>query len=147
MAREAIEIQGLREVEEALKSLQPRLAASILRSAHRDILNRFVKPKLRQIPYKRRKVEIDFLRRDKTAVVIGISKENFWLRFLDKGTEPRQTKKGWLRGEVIASNKISSILFQQSDSVLNEVQKNYSSIITKHLNKKLASVQRRLAKL
>ena len=147
MNNETLSIPGLREVEEALSTLPAAMQADVLKRVHRDILGRFVRPRLRGLPYRRKKVSIRGVRMDKTAAIIGISTENFWLRFLDKGTDYRYNTKGSFRGSILGNNRITDIIEGQADSVIKEVNENYSEIVAKHLNRKIKSVQKRIMKL
>ena len=147
MSKEGFEIKGLKEVDDALKTLDASLRAEVLKRANRDILNRLVKPQLNQLPYNRKRVSTVGARLDKTAVMLGISSKNYWLRFLDGGTKQRQTKEGWNRGIVTGNNRISNIIENSAEGVIEEVRENYSDIITKHLNRKIKSINKRLMKL
>jgi len=141
------EIKGLREIEQALKQLPQAMAASVLRNAHREVLSRNVRSKLRALPYKRKKVGIQIFRSNKTAVAISISSENYWLRFLDRGTDTRVTAKGYNRGRIQGNNMISGIMNEQESVVVRDVMDNYTDIIIKHLNRKINSVNKRISKL
>lgn len=144
---EKFEIKGLREVERALKELPAAMAASVLRNAHREVLNKNVRKALKALPYRRKKVGIQIFRSDKTAVAISISSENFWLRYLDRGTGDRVTVKGWKRGRIEGNNMISNIINQQEKVVIDDVKNNYTDIIIKHLNRKITSVNKRISKI
>jgi hypothetical protein len=156
---EKFEIKGLREVEQALKTLPAAMHASILKSTNRDILNKFIKPQLKNLPYQRKKFLIQGVRNDKTGVVIGISSENYWLRYIDKGTDARTTKTKYKgpkkpasyhnkhRGQIEGTGIISAAITSQESPVIKDISDNYSAIIEKHLNRKLASIKRKLSKL
>ena len=147
MTTDSFKIQGLEEVQRALKSLPAALQADILKRANRDILNRLVKPKFKHLPHRRKKFSVVSVRMDKTAVMIGPSSENYWLRFLDKGTEMRYTRKGYARGMIRGHNMITRVMEESPDLVIEEVSQNYGQIIEKHLNRKIKSVQKRISKL
>lgn len=140
-------IQGLDEVMNALRTMPAALQADILKRANRDILNRLVKPRFKSLPQRRKKFSVVSVRGDKTAVMVGVSSENYWLRFIDKGTDLRYTRKGYARGMIRGNNVITGIIENSPPLVIEEVTKSYGEIIQKHLNRKIKSVQKRMSKL
>lgn len=140
-------IQGLSEVDQALRELPAKLQADVLRRTNRSILNRLVRPQLRQLPYRRKRISAVGVREDKTAVMIGVSSKNYWLRFLDKGTRQRQTRAGHNRGAITGNNRIRDVVQGSVRPVLNEVDSSYSEMVIKTLRSRIRSVNKRIAKL
>lgn len=146
-SNQGFEIQGLAEVMRALQTMPAALQADILKRANRDILNRLVKPRFKSLPWRRKKFSVVSVSGDKTAVMVGVASDNYWLRFLDKGTDYRYTQKGYARGMIRGSNVITNIIENSPDLVIEEVTKNYGQIVQKHLQRKIKSVQKRISKL
>lgn len=146
-----VEIQGYKEVKDALESLPGALQADILGRVNRDILNRIVKPQVRgAIPYSPRSragAGVRSQRGDKTAFLAGITTKAFWLRYIEFGTKTRQTKKGYNRGETPATTFLERVLAGSVENVANEVNRSYGVLIEKHLKRKLAAIGRKLSKL
>lgn len=140
-------IQGLDEVEKALASMPAALQADILRRINRDVLNRIVRPRFKDLPWNRKKFRIVNVRREKTAVILGVDSRNYWLRFTDQGTEMRQNRKGHNRGTIAGLNLIKPRLEDSVDGVIKEVQDNYGELAAKHLNRKITQVNKRIMKL
>ena len=141
-------IPGLREIEQALQTLPPFLAADVLKRVHRDILNRIVKPSVRTAMRNRRKsITAVSDRQDKTAIILGVSSKNYYMRFVDKGTEQRQTRKGYNRGRIVGDNRITKTIERNEDPVMKELQNNYSQIVIKHLDRKIRSVRKKISNL
>ncbi|MFW6015323.1 MAG: hypothetical protein ACOCRK_02735 [bacterium] len=142
----SFEIAGLQEVDEALSTLSPRLAANILLNTNKEIIRKEVRPKLRGLPYNA-KPRITRNRRRRTAALIGYG-EPFYIRFVDRGTTDRfLNKNNSYRGKIRANNFITNILKQSDQKVIETAKKSYNDIIIKHLNRKIKNVNKKILQL
>ena len=146
-----IEIQGLREITEALEALPDGMKDDVVGKANRDILNRLVKPQVRgAIPYSPKSkaaVAVRQERGNKTSFFVGITSKAYWLRYVEFGTTQRQTRKGYNRGTMPQRSFLDRVLEGSVPQVTKEISNEYGNIIKKVLERKLKSVSRKLSKL
>ena len=167
------DIIGADEIIAALDKLAPKLSRKILFDAHKTVLAKTVRPDLKQVlnsfsRASRTSVTIRAAKGTYAGAYIGISSKAFWLRFVNYGTKDRKTKQAKIerikskryykvgrwgrreamnRGRVQGNEDISSTLDSRVNSVLKEVQENYSDLIFEALNKEMQRVKRKFARL
>ena len=101
-------IEGLSEVMDALKDIKVKVKVQLIKSFLRKaMMKEIIKPLRADLPYSRniiKNIKIFTSRRDsnKTAIYGGPSSDVYWIRFMEKGTKQRYTKKGAFRGSIRA---------------------------------------------
>lgn len=149
MSKEIGKIDGLKELMDALKSLKPKFQHQVLKSFFRETATKqVVKPLRAHLPYSKdtlKNIKVYTSRRDrnKTAVFAGLSYSRFWIRFHEKGTKPRYTKKGAFRGQLMAKPKIEPFVDSRTDDVVKYINKEMGNSVEKILSKKLKRMKRR----
>ena len=85
---ESFEIQGLKEIEQALKDLPVQLQASVLRATNRKLIKKFTVDPLKELLNYSRRTERGITivndKSDPTAIFGGVMSDSFWLRFADR---------------------------------------------------------------
>lgn len=164
----SIDWVGLEEVQEALRLLPANLQSSILRQFNREAARKLTIPALKSAnPYSAdtaKGFSIVNSKRDKTAIFVGATTEAFWLRFIESGTEGRETKNlgyyakanpdakrrypaGINRGAISAKPFIESAIDSTIDEIIRYTAAKYGERIGSFLQRKLKSNERRIAKL
>lgn len=147
-----LEIEGLEEIRQALNSMPVKLSQQVLGKANRDILNKIVKPELKiNLPYSgdkyKRAIKTEKYKNAFAGYMIGYTTDVYWLRFMEKGTKVRKTKKGYNRGAITSPRPfIQRTLNQSSDKVIKNIKTEYGSIILNIIEKQLASTGKKLKK-
>lgn len=148
---EQFEIQGLKDVEQALKDLPVKMQASIYRALNRKAVKKFVVDNIRNtINYSsntEKGITVISDRSDKTGVYGGVMNSAYWLRFADRGTASRQTHKGANRGAITGKNQIQPIILGSVDDIVKYMNEEVGTEIEKILEKRIKSTQRKIAKL
>ena len=147
ISKDSFEINGLKEVGKALDTLPAGMKAQVLKSINRDVLGKILRPKVRTLPYKRKRLAISSNRQNKSEVILGIARTNYWLRFLDKGTVDRKTKKGHSRGSIIGNRMITNMITGSERELINMVTNEYGDLAIKHIDRRITSVNKRIQKL
>lgn len=143
---EGFRIDGLREFEEALDSLDPKTLQQIYRSANRKVLTKHVKGELSTVVGERKKfMKVASVKEDKTGVKIGPSTDVFWTRFLEKGTKSRSTKSGASRGRIAGNHKIETFYRTKVTSIIDYISENYGEAIDEILEKKVKKVNKKIS--
>ena len=142
-------IEGLKDVERALKVLPRNLQGNILRTANRRLIAPVRKDVKSQIPKRTgrasKELKIKTSRRDKTAVQLGFTSDAYYMRFLEKGTRVRQTRDGANRGSVTARPFIERTYNRGAKTIIKEkAPKEYGNIVADILSKKSARIRKKL---
>lgn len=144
-------IKGLKEIEDALSALEPKLQASILRAANRKAVKKYVVDRLRSaLPYSaesKKGIAVMAARDDKTAVTGGITSDSYWLRWADKGTADRYTKSGAYRGRILGKNQVEPIIMGSVDDIIKWSTEELGNEVAKILERRLKSTRNKISKL
>ncbi len=148
MTEETFKIEGIKEVIEALEGLPDELVQKFLKTYTRRVLSKFIVDKLKgSLPYSPKSlkgIKVVNDRNDKSAAFGGLTLDSFWLRFTEKGTKVRKTKKGFNRGQITAKNKILPIIDQQINPIIEDFNEQLGIEIEKILKRKIKSVNKKL---
>lgn len=148
MKNETFKILGLKEITDALKELPIILQARILKSFLRKLGNKFIVSKLKSdlnyssVTESHIKVVDDT--RDKLAIYAGVSTKGYRLRFADKGTVERETKKGYNRGKIIGKNQIIPTILSQVEPMIEYTREELGNEISKNLERRIKKVKKLL---
>lgn len=138
---EKFEIDGLKEVMDILSDLPDRIQNNILKSYLSKTVNRFIvqelKSKLNYSSETERNIRVTQDRKNYLAYFGGPTTKSFWLRFTDKGTKVRTTKKGANRGKIIARNQIEPTIMGQVQPIIDNATKDFGEEINRILEKRL----------
>jgi hypothetical protein len=155
MDSQKFEIDGLKEVIDGLSELPVELQRRIIRSVLSKAGRKFIVSELRSaLPYSARLKES--LRvvndpNDKLAIFagVGVGKRikgeippGVLIRFLDKGTVQRHTKKGYNRGTLIARNSVPLIIDSQIQPIIDWINNEFGNEIEKILQRKLKRINK-----
>lgn len=148
---ETIKIEGLSEIEQALKDLPVKMQASIYRAANRKAVKKFIVDNIRSaVSYSsksERGITIINDREDKTGVYGGVTSDSYWLRWADRGTAERYTEKGAYRGSISGRNQIQPIILGNVDEITKYMNDELGNEIVKILEKRIKSTDKQIAKL
>ena len=141
------EIEGLKEVEDALKTLATKDMSNILRTYNRTALKNYaLNDLMSQLPYSPdslKNIRIVAGKGNKTSVLVGPTSDSYWLRFAEGGTKDRYTKTGAYRGAIFPNRRIEPILDRSATQIIDYTAKNYGEEINKILEKKLKRIKKK----
>jgi len=138
-------LEGADEVEKVLSELPSHLSTKLLQSYNRKVAKMYVVDPIRSsLPYSAQtekgiKVQPD--RQDKTKVMAGIGSESFWLRFVEKGTKERKSKKGASKGRIVGRHRVVPIIENSIDPIIDYTNKNLGEDIAKFLQKRIKKLK------
>ena len=142
-------IDGIKEVMDALDDLKPKLKDQVLRSFLRKTASKeVVKPLRSHLPYSKKTtkhIRVGISRRDrnKTSVYAGPTSDRFWIRFTEKGTKQRYTKKGAYKGQLKAKNRIEPFVNSRIDGVVKYFNKEMGNEVERILAKKIKRLRKK----
>jgi len=156
MNNESFELEGTKEVMKALDALQPKLLLAVLKGVERKALREnIIKPLKAALPYSEsseRNIKIVSDRDDKTGFYAGITKDSYWLRFVEKGTkirtvketkivpingEFRTFKEGQTLGQIIGKNIAIPTMLDNIDDIIEFFNEDFGSEVEKILKRRL----------
>lgn len=144
MENKNINIEGLKEVTEALKALPAEMQAKVLKSflakAGRDFIVNPMKNTLNYSKETENTIKVISDSRDKLAVSAGVSSKGYKLRFADRGTKERT--KGHYRGKIIGKNQIQPLIEKQMESIVDYADKELGNEINKILERRLKKLKK-----
>ena len=141
------ELKGVKEIQEMLSGLPPKMNAKILQSIHRKTAKKFVlESLLSSTPYSS-ETKSGFVvlpdREDPTAVYAGPSSDVFWVRYVERGTKQRTTNKGYNRGMITGKSTIEPIVEGQIDPMINYINNEYGNEIDKFITSKIKRLNKK----
>ena len=149
------ELEGVKEVIDALNALDTKNLVNIIRSVERKALNQhIVKPVKAAIPQNSLKKAIGVVKdkNEKLGYYGGVKvgkrqtperpPDGVILRWIDKGTKERTTKKGAYRGKITGNKRIQSISSNNTDNVVKFFNKDFGSEVDKILERKLKRIKK-----
>jgi hypothetical protein len=149
------EIEGLKELVDSLKDLPVQLQAKIIKTTLTKAENKFIVATLRNaLPYSARLKET--LRtvgdpKDKLAVYGGVTlgpridnklPAGVLIRFIDRGTKERKTKKGYYRGQITARNAVAPIIENEIQPIIDWVNTEMGNETIKNLERRIKKVNK-----
>jgi hypothetical protein len=150
MNRIVFELEGVKEVLDALSALDNKTILNIIRSVERKDLNEtIIKPLRSAIPNQSLKSGIGITSEngDKTAFKAGIKfgrrtdenrvPDGVLLLWLEAGTKVRTTKKGANRGQVIGRELMAPIIGSNAPNVITYFNDNFATEVDKIIARKL----------
>lgn len=145
---QTFQIQGLKEIEEALNNLPQDLQLKILGKVNKMAVEKFVVAPMRNaVPYATKteaNIKTTGEKEDKTAIYGGVTSDSFWLRFADLGTAERTTKSGAPKGRIVGRHTLESTILNSPDDVINFIQGEISNEMEKILKAQLRSTLKKL---
>lgn len=143
---EQFEVQGLSDVVKALQELPIQLQDKLIKSFLQKTGKKFIVNELKSaLPYSSKTLKgIRTLsdKKDKNAVFTGVSSDVFWLRFVDKGTKERQTRKGYNRGSITPKNQVRSVIDSQIQPVIDYARDEFGNEINKNLERRIKKINK-----
>lgn len=144
-ANSMFQLEGFKEVEQALKQLPAKTTAQLLRSVNRKALSQEVVKQMRNtVPYSsktKKAIKIVSDKSDKTGVLVGPTSDAFWIRFQEKGTEDRHTGSGARRGKITGRPRIAPLIDSKVDKVVEFFKKEYVEYLIKFMQKKIRKLR------
>jgi hypothetical protein len=142
---EYFKLEGTNQIINALSALNSRETDKLINFSLRRALNEnVVKPLRNTIPYTNSKKNIKVIK-DKefqNSYFGGVTKEAFYLRFVDKGTKERTTKSGANRGSITGNNKISNFINSSVNSTVEYFNKDFAPNLIKNIKRKLKRINK-----
>jgi len=145
-----MQLNGLNEVTDALKELDAKMQAGILRSvAKKALKEKALGPIQGASISKRASKDIVIVNEkgSKTSVLIGPSRKYFWELWLQKGTVDRKTKKGWNRGSIKPNFKLDSAVDSTVQPIVDYYNESLGNEVKKILERKLRNTKNKIKKL
>jgi hypothetical protein len=146
MITQTWKIEGLKEVMDALKELPYNVQAKVFQGIASKAGRKYIVNELKTLlPYSSKtkaqiKVVTDI--KDKTAIYAGISPKTFWIRFVEYGTKPRQTKKGRNRGTIAGVARVLPIVDKQIYPIIEFYNKDLGIEVEKSLKRRIKRVNK-----
>jgi hypothetical protein len=153
MDNQKFEIEGLKELTEALSALPEDVQNRIIKGFLGKVGRKFIVNELRSaMPYsqtvrkgkyagkERYRVVTDPA--DKNAIYAGLSRDSFWVRWADKGTEQRYTKKGWNRGSITPKNDVRTVIETQINPIIDFARDEFGNEINKSLERRIKKINK-----
>jgi len=146
MEKTNFELEGVSEVIDALEALEPKQLLSVIKALERKALNEnIVKPLKAALPYSadsEKSIRVVQDNQDRTGFWAGITSDAYWLRFVEKGTNIRTTKKGANRGAISAKNRAVPTILGQTDDVVEFFNKDFGGEVERILQRRLKKLNR-----
>jgi hypothetical protein len=141
-------LEGVSELENALKQLPADLRQKILKSFIRKVGKKFIVDELKtRLHYKQElidSIKVVKANDDKNAIQAGVTSKGYKLRWLDLGTKERATKKGANRGRIIPKNQIQPTIEKQIEPIIKYTQEHLGEEINKNLERRLKRLRKTL---
>lgn len=140
---EAVQIEGLKELLNAIDNVPKNVNDKLLFSVNRRVLTMVVKNPIKAaMPFSQEtKKAVKVVRargRDKTAVYVGPTTDAFYIRFFEKGTAERYTNAGVYKGSMSKGNTgIPGAIDAGVNEVIEEVKTSYGELYADSLAKYL----------
>lgn len=150
-----LEISGLSELQEALKMLPDFLARKVVTKVNKDVVQKLVVSPLRDSVVYSPKTESRIrtttagLQKNSDelgAVLGGVTSDAFWIRFAQRGTGARYTKRGAFKGQIVGKNQMQPIVLNSVDDIIAYAAEQYSKDVEAELTKRLKSTTKKLLK-
>jgi len=146
MMNKGWKIDGLKELSDALKGLPVELQAKILQAFIRKAGTKFVVNQLKTTLNYSSKLESTIKvvsdPKNKLAVSAGVTSDGYKLRFVDKGTVERQTKKGSKRGRITGKKQIEPTVLNSVEPIIKYTQEELGNEIEKNLQRRLKKIRK-----
>ena len=140
------ELEGSDAILDALDALEPRLLLAIIKAAERkSLMENVIRPVRGEIAYSadsKRAIRIVNDRQDRTGFFAGVTSDAFWLRFVEKGTKNRTTKKGFNRGSISPKPQIIPSILNTPDDVVEFFNKDFGQAVEAILQKRLKKLNK-----
>jgi len=148
---EEFKVEGLKELEEALKVLPVELQAKVYLLLNRKHVKKFIVDNLRSVLNYSQETEKGITtvndRKDKTGVYGGVTAKSFFLRFADRGTASRTTSRGANRGAVVGKNQIGPTIMEAVPNIINSMNTDLGAETEKILKRLLKTTEKKLTAL
>ena len=139
MNNEKFEITGMEELVRQLNGLEPFVAQTILQDYLKATSNKFIvsslKSGLNYSGYTESQIKVSRDKIKQLAFFSGPTTDAFWLRFTDKGTAVRKTKKGANRGFITGKHQIPGIVNSQIQLIIDDAENELGRAIDDYLKK------------
>ena len=149
------QLEGTREVIEALDALNYKELVKIIRNVERKSLSRNTIPQIKPVvgSYHQNvnpRVGIEFAGGTmfKAGVIIDKRESGdrvpdaVLVRWFDKGTVVRQTKKGYNRGQITGQHRVQNAILSSVTGVINFFNEDFGIEVDKILSRKLAKISK-----
>lgn len=152
------ELEGVKEILEALDALEQKNLVNIIRAVEgKDLNENIIKPLKSNWTYPQSLRTAIGVQRDKEELAgyrAGIkmgerSLENpnrppdgILIRFLDKGTKNRTTKRGYNRGMITGKRAIQTTINNQIDDVIGFFNRNFGTEVDKMISRRLKRINK-----
>ena len=145
---EQFKLEGADEIINAISGLSEKMTFKFLYDFNRKAAKKYVTDALTAgTPYatniKRYYATLpDARSKNKTAVWAGPAASVFWVRYLEKGTVQRKTKKGYNRGLIKANPQIIPIVENSVDPIIEFTREELGNEINKMLLRKIKKLKK-----
>jgi HK97 gp10 family phage protein len=150
----SFKLEGAAEIEKALSSLPIALQTKILQAMHREALKTVQKEIIKNAPPDSDipdAIKIITDKYDVSAAIVGVVSTKklkaFHARFLEYGTQVRQTKDGASRGKMMPEPFVGKSIDATAPEVIKQVTEDYGALAKKHFDKEFKKAQRANKKL
>jgi HK97 gp10 family phage protein len=144
------DFQGLKEIDKMLSALPVDVQAKILRSINRKAAKKVETAMKANAPSEgiKNSIKIRADKYNKSGVLVGVmdTPESFHARFIEYGTESRETKAGENRGEMPKKPFIKAAIDSTVQEALTYLQQNYAELVNKGLERRVKAINKKLNK-
>ena len=141
-----IQLDGTREILDALDALNPRQIINIIKAIERKALrDNIIKPVKAAVPYSsesKKSIRIVQDSQDRTGFFAGVTSDAFWLRFVEKGTNVRTTKNGANRGAIRPQPHAIDTILENVEGVVDVFAKDFGEAVEQELQKRLKKLNK-----
>lgn len=146
------DMKGAKEMEEMLRKLPLAMQGKILRAINRRAAVIAKEEMQRQAPADSQIPDHIQIANDKdniTGVIVRPSKKVFYARYLEYGTDVRQTDKGADRGNIPAGKKpfIRKAIDISVPKIIDYITPQYSKLVVDQMEKEVKKIKRAIKKL
>lgn len=146
VSNEKFEIKGLSDVEKALNELPAKLSANIIRNFLRKAGKKYIsdglKARLNYSAKTESTIGVVNDNRDKLRIQAGVTSDGYYLRWADRGTKLRTTKKGANRGQINGKNEVGPFIEEQIDDVVKYTEDELANEINKNIERRLKKLKK-----
>ncbi len=149
-----LDIKGLDKVYEVLRGLPYEMSAAVVRQSMKEVERKEVLPNLKAGPFiesTKKRFITEMGKSNEMSVTVGPSYRAYWLRYIEKGTKDRYTKRYAKKvvnqrkvlnnqakrftGRVSAQHNIEPILDRSIENVEKRIRESFADIISKYVEK------------
>ena len=139
--KQQFDLIGAKKFYSMMDGLPTATKAQVLKSVHRKIAREEIANPLKShLPYGKtttKNIKVASAKGEPTGIIVGPNTGSYWLRFLEKGTKPRKSRKGATWRGMTGHSLIEIFYERKIKHVINRINKDYGKLIGEFIAKKL----------